>query len=209
MIGAFYQPKLVFADVSALRTLPSRELGCGLAETVKHSVIRDAEFFDMLEAKAADIRKLSDDSLVELVVRNCGIKASVVAADERESGLRGILNFGHTIGHTFETVMKDRDYHHGEAVSLGMVAAIRIAVSRGMVSEGQGQRVIALLGELELPVSIEGELPVDLLCKAMMQDKKVKAGKIVFVLPTGIGSCKFVNDLSEEEIKVAIESLGA
>ena len=207
MIGAFYQPKMVFADTAVLKTLPRRELGCGLAETVKHAVIRDGEFFEHLENHADQIMNLEPALMVDLVVRNCRIKAAVVSADELESGLRGILNLGHTIGHTIETVCADRDVHHGEAVSLGMVAAARLAAGRGLLKTETIERIIALLNRLNLPTSVSEELPVDKLYEAMKQDKKVRAGKIRFVLPTSLGSCVFVDDISEADIKNAIKEL--
>jgi len=207
MIGAFYQPSMVFADIDTLKTLPRRELGCGLAETVKHAVIRDAEFFDLLERQVDRIAQLDREFMIELVVRNCRIKAAVVGRDERESGLRRILNLGHTIGHTLETVLAGHPYHHGEAVSLGMIAADRLAVRRQLLTEPVAERIRALLEAFELPTAADVPLPVHELYHAMRQDKKVQQGRITFVLPTGIGSCTFVNDLSESEIKAAIESL--
>lgn len=207
MIGVFYQPKMVFADTATLKTLPARELGCGLAETVKHAIIRDGEFFEYLETNTKKILALDEQLMVDLVVRNCRIKADVVSADERESGLRGILNFGHTVGHTFETVLSGDRYHHGEAVALGMVAEARLAVARKMLAPEQVDRIINLLTQFSLPTNTQHELPLDELCHAMLQDKKVKAGKITFALPTTIGDCTFVNDLTESEIKTAIESL--
>ncbi|MBN1436098.1 MAG: 3-dehydroquinate synthase [Sedimentisphaerales bacterium] len=207
MIGAFHQPRLVLADVATLQTLPKRELGCGLAETVKHAIIRDAKFFDFLEANAAAIMQLDQRLITQLVVHNCKIKSAVVAADERESGLRGILNLGHTIGHTFETVLPGHPYHHGEAVSLGTVAALRLAQHRGLMDEPAVQRCIRLLEAFNLPTKLAADVPIDDLYTAMLQDKKVKAGKIVFVLPTQIGDCKFVDDLTVDEIKNAIAEL--
>lgn len=207
MIGAFYQPKMVFADIAVLKTLPRRELGCGLAETVKHAVIRDGEFFEHLKNHADQIMNLEPELMTDLVVRNCRIKAAVVSADEFESGLRGILNLGHTIGHTIETVCADRDVHHGEAVSLGMVAAARLAAERGLLKAETIERITSLLNKLNLPTSVNEELPVDKLYEAMKQDKKVKAGKIRFVLPTSLGSCAFVDDISEDDIKNAIKEL--
>jgi 3-dehydroquinate synthase len=207
MIGAFYQPRMVFADTAVLRTLPDRELGCGLAESVKHAVIQDNEFFAMLEEHAGAILSRQQDVLVDLVVRNCRIKAEVVATDERESGLRGILNFGHTIGHAIETVLAGRDHHHGEAVALGMVAAARLARQHGLLRPEYAERIESLLRTFRLPTALGGDVPVDKLYTAMMQDKKVKAGRINFVLPTSIGSCCFVNDLTEAEIRAAILSL--
>ena len=208
MIGAFYQPKFVFADIETLKTLPARELGCGWAETVKHAVIKDGEFFEQLEQNAESAMKLKPDRLVELVARNCRIKAAVVAADERESSLRGILNFGHTIGHTIETVMADRDFHHGEAVALGMIAAAKLAVKRGLLTTDQAGRITNLLAAFGLATTIEKPIPTDDMYQAMRHDKKNKAGRIRFVLPRGLGRCEFVDDLTEAEIKEAIKSLG-
>ena len=207
MIGVFYQPKMVLADIATLATLPQRELGCGLAETVKHAIIRDGDFFGHLEQHCEDILALDREVMIALVVRNCRIKSDVVSADERESGLRGILNFGHTIGHTFETVLPGHPYHHGEAVSLGMVAELRLALGREMISIQEIERIIRLLESFGLPTNTEHDLPIDDLCVAMKQDKKVKAGKIIFALPTAIGECTFVNDIGEAEIKGAMASL--
>ncbi len=207
MIGAFYQPKLVFADTSVLKTLPPRELGCGLAETVKHAIIRDGVFFEHLEKYADEIMDLQPELMVDLVVRNCRIKAEVVSADERESGLRGILNFGHTIGHTLETVLADHDYHHGEAVAMGMVAASRLAVQRDIFEDRQAARILKLLGRFNLPTVADKPLPPDQLYEAMKHDKKVQDGKIKFVLPTSLGDCTFVSDLTESAIKAAIRQL--
>ena len=208
MIGAFHQPKFVFTDIDILETLPQRELGCGLAETVKHAVIRDQGFFVELENNTEALASLESVAIMKMVEKNCRIKAEIVSADESESGLRGILNFGHTIGHAIETVLADRDYHHGEAVALGMVAAARLAVKRSLITLDDCDRIISLLAAFNLPIHITGELPADLLYQAMLHDKKVKDGKLNCVLPTAIGSCVFVDDLAEKEIKEAIGNLG-
>jgi len=207
MIGAFYQPALVYADVAVLKTLPRREWGCGLAETVKHAAIRDADFLASLEAKCQTILDLDPPALIDLVARNCRIKAAVVAADEREANLRGILNYGHTIGHAIETVLAQRDYHHGEAVALGMVAAGRLARQRDALQQVDAQRIIGLLDAFGLPTSLPSPVPVERLYQAMRQDKKVEQGKLRFVLLRGLGACEFVTDLTETELKGAIESL--
>ncbi|MCK5114921.1 MAG: 3-dehydroquinate synthase [Phycisphaerae bacterium] len=207
MIGAFHQPKMVFADTATLKTLPRRELGCGLAETVKHAIIRDYNFFTTLEQNTEAITTLQKDCLIDLVEHNCQIKAAVVSADEHEAGLRGILNLGHTVGHAIETILKELDFHHGEAVSLGMVAALRLARSRNLIDEQSVQKIILLLQKLQLPTHLQGPINSANLYQAMLHDKKVKHGKINFVLPTGIGSCDFFNDLTEPEIITAVESL--
>ena len=207
MIGAFHQPRLVYAAVSALETLPPRELSCGLTETVKHAVIRDQAFFTYLEGNVEQVLALAPEQTVDLVVRNCRIKAAVVSADERETGLRGILNFGHTIGHALETVWAGKDVHHGEAVALGMTAAARIAINRNMLKAEDAERIMALLAAFGLPLKAPHDLPINAIYAAMQHDKKVHAGKIKFILPTGLGSCTFVEDLTEAEMKCAIGTL--
>jgi len=207
MIGAFHQPQLVYTDSDTLKTLPQRELGCGLAETIKHAVIRDQKFFVELENQSHAITRLEPNTIIKIVEKNCRIKAEIVSVDEREIGLRGILNFGHTIGHAIETVLADQDYHHGEAVALGMIAASRLAVKRSLLKVDDCQRIINLLMAFKLPIHITGELPVGQMYQAMCHDKKVKDGKLNFVLPTSIGSCTMVDDLTETDIKEAIKIL--
>lgn len=207
MIGSFHQPKLVYSDISVLSTLPKRELHCGLAETVKHAVIRDGRFFDWLNDNSDKIMALDQDCMVDLVYRNCSIKANVVSSDERESGLRGILNFGHTIGHALEILYSSTGMLHGEAISLGMVAASRLAVKRSLFSDEDAQRLEQLLKDFHLPIRLETGLVVESVMDAIKNDKKVRSGKITFVLPTALGDCTFVDDLSSTEIQRAIESL--
>lgn len=207
MIGAFHQPRLVYANTTTLATLPRRELSCGLAETVKHAVIRDSAFFNWLGEHAKEILALDPAYMNELVLRNCAIKAAVVSTDERESGLRGILNFGHTIGHAIEILKSKEGMLHGEAISLGMVAALQITVQRSMMTSDQATAIVKLLDAFELPVRADQSLPVADIYEAMKHDKKVQSGKIRFVLPTTIGDCTFVDDLTETEIRTAIESL--
>ncbi|MBI9018193.1 MAG: 3-dehydroquinate synthase [Phycisphaerae bacterium] len=207
MIGAFYQPAFVYADINTLKTLPEMELGCGLAETVKHACIRDADFFDILEQNQDAIIALNQNLLIDIVANNCRIKAEVVAADEQEASLRRILNFGHTIGHTFETVLKQYDYHHGQAVALGMIAANDIAVKRGILSQEDSIRIKKLLADFKLPIDVEHDLPIDDMWQALLQDKKIEAGKIVFILLQAIGQCIIADDLGEKEITEAINAL--
>jgi len=208
MIGAFHQPDLVYSDIYSLNTLPKRELSCGMAETIKHAVIQDSAFFTHLENNINGINNLDEQLMINLVERNCQIKADIVAQDEKEHGVRGYLNFGHTIGHTFETVMKANGFHHGEAIALGMVAELRMAVKRNMFTQGDLEKVIALFEAYGLPVSLDETFPTDALYDAMKQDKKVSGGKIKFAIPTQIGECTFVNDFSESEVKWAIDTLG-
>jgi 3-dehydroquinate synthase len=207
MIGAFHQPDLVYSDIHTLNTLPKRERSCGMAETIKHAIIQDSKFFTHLENNIDAINHLEQQLMINLVERNCQIKANVVAQDEKEHGVRGYLNFGHTIGHTFETVMKANGFHHGEAIALGMVAELRMAVKRNMFTQGDLEKVVAMFVAYGLPVSLDEIFPTDALYEAMKQDKKVSGGKIKFAIPTQIGQCTFVNDFTESEIKWAINTL--
>ncbi len=207
MIGAFYQPSMVIADVATLKTLPARELGCGLCESVKHGAIQDGEFFDYLDSHKERIAGLDMKVLSDLVARNCRIKARVVSEDERESGLRRILNYGHTIGHPFETVLPGHPYHHGEAVSLGIVAENRMATARGAMQAEDADRIEALLQAFGLPVRAGHDLPVEALYRGVLHDKKVQDSKVVFAIPDRIGHCEIYNDFTEDEIVKAIEYL--
>lgn len=207
MIGAFYQPRMVYADISALDTLPLRELSCGLAECVKHAVIKDTQLFHWLQKETANIQKRDRNLLLDLVIRNCRIKAAVVSQDETETDLRGILNFGHTIGHALEIALTDHDLHHGEAISLGMVAEARIAVKRDLLKNEELQKLIDLLKAFSLPTKSQTPLQQETILKLMRQDKKVHQGRIKFALPTALGTCTFVDDIDKEQIKWAIESL--
>ena len=199
MIGAFYQPSFVFADVETLKTLSARELSCGLAESVKHGVIRNAEFFEWMEENAEQIVKCDTKMMTYLVGENVKVKAGVVAQDEKEGGLRQILNYGHTFGHAVEVSFKvegDNLYHHGEAVAIGIKYANMLASDRDMLTEDDAERIHRLLGRFNLPLipntAGHPEVTVDKLDEAMRHDKKVKDGKLVFVLAKGIGDCEIV-----------------
>ncbi len=199
MIGAFYQPSFVYADVATLKTLSPRELSCGLAESVKHGVIRNAEFFEWMEENADLIVKCDSKMMTYLVGENVKVKAGVVAQDEKEGGLRRILNYGHTFGHAVEVLFKvdgENLYHHGEAVSIGIAYANRLAIDREMLTGDDAKRIENLLAAFSLPLvpNMCGhpEVTAEKLDEAMKHDKKVKDGKIVFVLANGIGSCEVV-----------------
>lgn len=202
MIGAFYQPRRVVIDVACLQTMDKRDLVAGLAESVKHGLIRDAEFFAWHEASTNEILAGNERTIAELIERNCRIKAAVVAADEKESHLRAILNFGHTFGHAVEAQMHYQ-WRHGECVSVGMMAACRIAERRGTIRSEEVQRIETLLQRLGLPTRIPGDIHVDVLLDWMKRDKKVKSGRIQFVLPRGIGQVYIIDDVSEQELRTA------
>lgn len=205
LIGAFHQPLAVLIDPAVLRTLPPRELRSGLAECIKHEIIRDADGFARLETRIAAALALDIDYLAELVAHNVDIKARVVEADPFEKGQRAHLNFGHTFGHAIETV-SNYTMAHGECVALGMVAASRAAHWLGMLDRRSTDRVSSLIAAAGLPTG-GLTLPVDAVVNAMIYDKKVRAGRIRFVLPTRIGAVTIRDDVPAETVRRAVESL--
>ncbi len=207
LIGAFHQPVLVVIDTDTLKTLPKRELICGLAECVKHGVIRDPELFDWIDANVEAILKLDSAVLVELVERNVRIKAAVVMEDEKESGVRAHLNFGHTFAHAIEAGTEYGKYLHGEAVSLGMVAAARLAVDRGRCDAGLADKLVALLTRIGLPTQANDLPATGKLMSIMGSDKKVKDGRVRLVLPEKLGAVGIVNDTPDDAVEKAWDSL--
>lgn len=191
MIGAFWQPSLVLADLDTLRTLPERELRAGLSEVIKYGVIRDREFFDLLMQSSGDVLSLDPPALTRVVRRSCEIKAEVVGADEREAGMRAILNFGHTIGHAIETATGYTGLLHGEAVAIGMVHAARLAEKTGLMPAAESERVEEAVRLYGLPSAIPAGVSADVLIDAMSRDKKSVGGRVRFVLPEGIGSVRY------------------
>ena len=186
MIGAFHQPCAVIADVDVFETLPAREFAAGLAEIAKYGVIRDASFFAWLEANAAALCTRDQQALMHAIRRSCEIKAEVVAADERESDLRAILNYGHTFGHALETLTRYETLLHGEAVAIGMVQAADLSVRLGLLDAASAQRIKALVTALGLPAAPPGLSP-DAMIDAMGADKKAVNGRLRLVLATRIG----------------------
>ena len=181
MIGAFYQPQVVIADMDTLRTLPPRELAAGLAEVIKYGFIRDAEFLDWLERNIDRLNAREPEALAFAVERSCQNKAEVVANDERETGERALLNFGHTFGHAIEAGMGYGAWLHGEAVAAGMVMAARFSEKLGLIGKHDVQRIADLLTRANLPVAAPG-LGTDRYLDLMGHDKKVEGGKIKFIL---------------------------
>jgi len=200
MIGAFHQPSAVFIDPAALQTLPEREFAAGMAEVIKYGIIRDAEFFGFLEQHATELRGLQPDAIQHVIVRCCEIKADVVAADEREGGVRAILNYGHTIGHALEAITGYSFYRHGEAIAIGMNLAARIAGRMGMIGEDIVNRQARLLQEFGLPAE-PGDVDKDRLVAVLRGDKKARAGRVRFVLPVEIGSVVVSEDVTDEMVK--------
>lgn len=208
LIGAFHQPRAVLADVAVLRTLPPREFAAGLAEVVKYGVIADAEFFAWLESNATALLAQNASALRHAVCRACQIKAEVVAGDERETGRRAILNFGHTFGHALEAATGYQRFLHGEAVAIGMTMAMALSVQLGRADPGEAARVRELLAALGLPTQAEG-LEAAPLRRAMGMDKKVRAGQLRFIVCDGLGACSVTADVPESAVGKAISALAA
>ncbi len=206
LIGAFYQPRLVAADLAALETLPDREFRTGLAEMIKHGVIRDAALFETLEREMPALLRRDYSRLGPAVLRNCEIKAAVVEADERETGLRAILNYGHTLGHAVENLASKDGMLHGEAVAIGMAAAGAIAVKMGLWSAAEAARVEALIRAAGLPARIP-PLDREALMDRMARDKKAVGTTLRFVLPEAIGRVAIRDDVPGEVLAETIEEM--
>jgi 3-dehydroquinate synthase len=186
-VGAFHQPRLVLVDLDTLATLPEREFVAGLAEVVKYGIIYDAGFFDFLEMNRDAIRSHQPDVLESVIERCCEIKAEVVGQDERESGLRAILNYGHTIGHAVETVAGYGTYLHGEAIAIGIRAANWLSEQTLGLKSEESARIEALLSGFGLPLRTAHPLPEEDLIQTMLRDKKARLGELRFVLASEIG----------------------
>jgi 3-dehydroquinate synthase len=203
VIGAFHQPHGVWVDTEVLATLPARQLRCGLAEVIKYGVILDPGFFTFLEQEAAAIMAGEPAALRHIVAHSCRLKAGVVAKDEREeTGLRAILNFGHTIGHAIESVAGYcARIHHGEAVAMGMAAEARLAERLGWIEPATTAALIALIERFGLPSTIPGDLDRAALLQAMSRDKKNQKGRIRFILPRALGRVELTDAPPEEDLR--------
>ena len=204
LIGAFHQPKLVIIDVDTLRTLPQRDMRSGLIEVIKMGVIRDEPLFGMVEEHLDAILNLESAILSEMIACACIDKAEIVAKDEKESGLRMVLNYGHTFGHALEAVTHYNRYRHGEAVSIGMNCAAQLAVHLGMFSETDFQRQRSLLNRAKLPLTFPDDLTPAAICGAMYLDKKTLGGKLRLILPTRIGEVVIRDDVDDRQVLEAI-----
>jgi 3-dehydroquinate synthase len=203
MIGAFYQPRLVLADISTLDTLPPRELAAGLAEVIKYGLILDRAFFDWLETNMARLVGREPAALTYAVRRSCELKAQVVAQDERESGLRAVLNLGHTFGHAIEAGLSFGTWLHGEAVAAGTVQAARLSQRLGWLSEAEVQRVVSLLQRANLPTAAP-DLGVERYLELMGLDKKVEGGKLRLVLLRRIGEACVTADFPQADLRAVL-----
>ena len=200
MIGAFYQPQLVLADIDTLQTLPAREFSAGVAEVIKYGLIRDTDFFDWLETNMADLMQLNEQVLSYAIYRSCQNKAEVVANDEHEQGERALLNLGHTFGHAIENAMGYGVWLHGEAVAAGTVMAADLSQRMGWLSPTQVTRIKASFVAANLPVEAP-KLGVERYLDLMGLDKKVENGKIRLILQQGIGKSVITSDYDAEKLK--------
>ena len=207
LIGAFHQPHAVIIDISVLSTLPRREFRAGLYEVIKYGVTSSPTLFDTIVRNHKAIFKQQADVLLSIVSESAKIKGEVVAADEKESGLRRILNFGHTAGHALEAVTKYRRYRHGEAVAYGMLVAAELSVQRGALAATDRKALADLIAALG-PLPPIADVTVPTMLDAMKHDKKMVAGRLHFVLPTAIGATQIVDDVTEKEMKKALGAVG-
>jgi 3-dehydroquinate synthase len=201
MIGTFWQPRLVWIDAETLKTLPKREFLAGLAEVIKYGVIWDEELFGFLEFRRHEILNLDSNALRHIIRRSCEIKASVVSKDERESGLRSILNFGHTIGHAIETATGYREYLHGEAVAIGMCLEARLSSMLTFIDNNTVLRIKALLDSYGLPSEMPSDIDIEHILSSMELDKKAVAGELRFILPEKIGKVRIHKGVSDKLLR--------
>ena len=206
MIGAFYQPQCVIADTTTLSTLDNRELHAGIAEIIKYGLIRDRDFYEWLESNMESMLVRDDGVLAHAIEQSCRNKAEVVAADEREAGVRALLNLGHTFGHAIETGLGYGVWLHGEAVAAGMCMAADMSCRVGRMDRPATQRIIALIGAAGLPVTAPAQITTEQFLEMMAVDKKTRAGNIRLVLLDGIGAASLVDDYPPQVLRQTIEA---
>lgn len=207
MIGAFYQPDVVYIETETLKTLPQREFSSGLAEVIKYGCLDDYDFFCYLEENINQIMSLESVSLKQAIQRCCEIKAQIVAEDETErTGRRALLNFGHTFGHAIEAKQQYKGLQHGEAVAVGMLIATKLSVQLSLISDSFFIRLHALIAAAKLPVNIPGNISVDDFIYYMRKDKKNSHGKIKLILLDNPGQARLRNDIDEADIRSCLES---
>jgi len=206
MVGAFYQPRAVIIDSSTLNSLPPREYAAGLAEVVKYGVIADADFFAWLEVNVDALGRRDPEVLKQVIARSCACKADIVSQDEREGGVRAILNFGHTFAHAIESLTGYDSWLHGEAVAIGMVMAARFSETLNLLPPGQADRLAELLRSFDLPVKLTNQISVEDMVEVMGMDKKAADGQMRFVVSAGYGRAHLTTDFDRQAlVKVLAE----
>jgi len=203
MIGAFYQPQVVLADIDTLKTLPAREFSAGVAEVIKYGLIRDADFFDWLETNIDALMSQDEAAITYAIYRSCQNKAEVVARDEHEAGERALLNLGHTFGHAIENAMGYGVWLHGEAVAAGTMLAADLSQRMGWLTQVEVKRIHDLLSKAQLPLDAP-KLGVEKYLELMQLDKKVADGKIRLILQQGIGKSVITSDYDAEKLKATL-----
>lgn len=206
MIGTFWQPRLVWIDVVTLKTLPERELLAGLSEVIKYGVIWDRQLFDFLETKKKKILFLDNKPLMHIIKRSCEIKAGIVSKDERESGLRSILNYGHTIGHAIETATEYTRYLHGEAIAIGMCLEAELSSKLKFIDSAELNNIKSLIESYGLPSKIPEDINKQIVLSSMELDKKAVAGELKFILPERIGRVKIHKGIPQEVIRELLQT---
>ncbi len=206
MIGAFHQPQCVVIDIDTLQTLEEREYRAGLAEVIKYGLIIDAEFFDWLQQNIQLLMQRDSEALIYAIERSCAIKADVVSQDEKEQGIRALLNLGHTFGHAIETGLGYGEWLHGEAISTGMILAARLSEMLGLLSKTDVKRTTDIFKQTGLPTHIPNAMTADRFTELMAVDKKVKDGVLRLILMESIGKAVIKDDVSPAQIKAVIET---
>lgn len=208
MIGAFYQPKCVLADVSTLKTLPQRELSAGIAEVIKYGLIADAEFFTWIKKNMASLLSLDHQAITYAIEQSCKCKAEIVASDEQEkSGRRALLNLGHTFGHAIETGMGYGQWLHGEAVGCGMVLAAQFSQRLSWLTQRDVDEITQVIASAKLPTQLPNEISADKMLELMSIDKKVKHGKLYLVLLKSIGDATLTSEFNKNELNAMLNEL--
>ena len=209
MIGAFYQPRAVLIDTNTLQTLPPRELAAGLAEVIKYGLICDEPFYRWLLEYMPKLLAREEAALAEAIERSCGNKALVVSADEREGGVRAILNLGHTFGHAIETAQGYGQWLHGEAIATGMLLALELSALRGLIAAEETMQLRKLLLAAGLPVQPPSNMTPEIFLEFMKRDKKVVDGRMRLVLLQAIGSACIVDDVTDQELVALLETFNS
>jgi len=205
MIGAFYQPQAVIIDINCLHTLPAREFAAGMAEVIKYGIIYDQAFFSWLDNNSQNIKSLEPATITYMIKRCCDIKAEIVSLDEKEHGIRALLNLGHTFGHAIEAEQGYGNWLHGEAVAVGMILAAKTSFALGLIEHAQVEQITQLIAHFDLPLAAPKEMHYEQFAVHMQLDKKVLNGKLRLILPTSVGTSEIVEGVSEEVLRKVIE----